>query len=864
MPRLFSFLRPKRHDDQDRERLACALKAKYNSFRDLLDSNSELLRIVAEIQEKLQGDQVFGTTFVSSRATRSVFHATRMVESLNALSGGRHRALARAIEEIGRSIRALQERENGARGGALVLGYDEIDRDMVSLVGGKSANLGEIRKAGLPIPDGYAITTAAYEALARENDLYAAIGKLRMEYETEDPAALVELSEAVQRLFLEASIPAEVEEAILRAHAALAERSGGVAPLTAMRSSAIGEDSELSYAGQYLSILAVPAERVLESYRLILASLFTPRAISYRFHQGIADADVSMSVACLAMVEARSSGVAFSRHPLPDVADALLINAVWGLGPYAVDGVVPPDSYLFSREESPKLQQREIAEQSVRLTAQADGELREEPVEPELRAAPCLSAETADEIAAGVMALERHFGAPQDVEWAVDAAGALTYLQSRPLQLLAEGAEPDRASASLPAPGEKLLFEGGDISCPGVGAGPVAHVDPDGDLSLFPQGAVLVAAHSSPKLVLILPRAAAVITEVGSVTGHMASLTREYRTPTLLNCPGALRFLTPGELATVDATNRRVYQGRVEELLAARDARQSVMRGTPVYRQLQGLAELVTPLNLLDPNSPGFKAENCRTLHDVMRMVHELSYREMFKISDQASCEGNWSLALEAPIPLDLHVIDLGDGLAELPRRSRKVSVDQVVSAPFKALLRGMLHEDLQRREPRPVHLGGLFSVISQQMLNPPNQGERFGDRSYALVSDKYLNFSSRVGYHYSVVDAYCGGVLNENYVNFEFKGGAADDARRIRRVRAIADILREWGFTVESIADRVVARYQKYDARLIEERLDMLGRLLLFTRQMDMLMTDEASVGRVRECFLNGQYDYSPPPRSC
>ena len=132
---------------------------------------------------------------------------------------------------------------------------------------------------------------------------------------------------------------------------------------------------------------------------------------------------------------------------------------------------------------------------------------------------------------------------------------------------------------------------------------------------------------------------------------------------------------------------------------------------------------------------------------------------------------------------------------------------------------------------------------------------ERFGDRSYAIISDKYLNFSSRVGYHYSVLDAYCGATVNKNYITFSFKGGAADDVRRSRRVRAIAIVLMGLDFSVEVKGDRVDARLQKYDSPVIQEKLDLIGRLLIFTRQMDMLMTSEAGVEAVAQNFLQGNY---------
>ena len=227
----------------------------------------------------------------------------------------------------------------------------------------------------------------------------------------------------------------------------------------------------------------------------------------------------------------------------------------------------------------------------------------------------------------------------------------------------------------------------------------------------------------------------------------------------------------------------------------------------------------------------------------------------MFKISDMVSAREGYALKLDAPIPLDLYLIDLGGGLTAADPDPHKVTPDQVASVPLQAVLRGMLREDVRGREPRPVQLSGLLSVMREQMLAAPNAEERFGDRSYAIISDKYLNFSSRVGYHYSVLDAYCGATVNKNYITFSFKGGAADDVRRSRRVRAIAIVLMGLDFSVEVKGDRVDARLQKYEAPVIQAKLDLIGRLLIFTRQMDMLMTSEAGVEAVAQNFLQGNY---------
>lgn len=835
--------------------------AKYISFKAVLGSNSELLKMISDLEEKLRGQQLFGLSYVRIQSERVLTHAAKMVKSYEELCGRPQQVLFNVLGSIGHAIQSdLQQRkEVGVTD--YVLPYKRVTKEKVDWVGGKNANLGEISNlVQLRIPNGFAITTAAYDAFVEANDLEATIRTCEVEPRCSDPQEVTQISQEIQRRFLEAEVPEEVARAILEAYSqTFGDRAMGPdAPRIAMRSSALGEDSELSFAGQYLSVLNVSPEDIVSTYKQILASLFSPRAISYRLQKGIPTENTAMSVACLEMVAAKAAGVMYTRHPFNILEDHVIINAVWGLGSYAVDGVVSPDCYTVSKEFPPVLLGARIYHKSVQLTVRQDGQIGEEPVEQNLQSRPCLSRELAVRLAGFGIQLEKHFQRPQDIEWALDGSDRLIILQSRPLRVGVAGsrAETEGAAEDVGIPGHELILTGGDVACPGVGCGPAWFVRSDQDLADFPQGAVLVARDCSPKYVMVMQKAQAIVTDSGSITGHMAALAREFMVPALLNTGAATERIDAGAQITVDAYSGRIYLGRVTELLDMQVSRGALMKDSPVYYLLRKVADFIIPLNLVDPKSPTFNPLNCRTVHDIMRLVHEFAYREMFQISELATEHGRISVRLKAPIPLDLYLIDLGGGISTEAANAREVSVEQITSIPFRAVLKGMLREELKSHEPRPVNLGGFFSVMSRQMLSPPNIAvERFGDRSYAIISDKYLNFSSRVGYHYSILDVYCGRTATKNYINFEFKGGAADDLRRNRRTRAIGQILSKFGFFVEVKGDRVTARIHKRDAHIIADMLDHLGRLLEFTRQMDMLMHTDDTVDAMAECFLEGDY---------
>jgi pyruvate,water dikinase len=167
-----------------------------------------------------------------------------------------------------------------------------------------------------------------------------------------------------------------------------------------------------------------------------------------------------------------------------------------------------------------------------------------------------------------------------------------------------------------------------------------------------------------------------------------------------------------------------------------------------------------------------------------------------------------------------------------------------------------MLHKDIPRFGAKPMDMKGFFSIMMRHAANSPEQDRTFKDPCYALISDRYLNLTARVGYHFSVVDTYCGATTNKNYISFLFRGGAADAVRRVRRVRAISGILKEYGFAVEIRGDAINARLNKTSQQETISHLDMIGRLLQFFRQMDASMVDEQAVQTTQDAFLKGEYD--------
>ena len=264
----------------------------------------------------------------------------------------------------------------------------------------------------------------------------------------------------------------------------------------------------------------------------------------------------------------------------------------------------------------------------------------------------------------------------------------------------------------------------------------------------------------------------------------------------------------------------------------------------------------IAVLNLVDAEHENFSPAGCRTLHDVIRFAHEMSMREMFSISDDIEVDKRFAVRIKAPLPMKIYALDLGGGLEIAPGTS-EAQIANVTSIPLQSLLKGMVRPDVRWTGPVDMDWKGFASIVAESIFQDPMMDDRMGGPNYVVISSEYLNFNSRLGYHFAVVDAYCGSQVNDNYVTFSFKGGAADIGRRSRRAALIAKILKELGFKTLIKGDMVRGEIKKYDCFDLQEKLDMVGRLLASVRLLDMVLSDDGRVEWYVEEFFKGNYTF-------
>jgi len=812
-----------------------ALKSKYQAFQKLLTANNQVLELMADMEEKSSGEYLFDMHYIKTNARLIGHNVFTIIKNLNALSRNKYLLFERIHEDIQRGVGEILEYKMEIPVSDLAIPLEKLTSREVNTAGGKIANLGEIHaNLRFQTPHGFVISSYAFIKFMDHNRLSERISERLSLLKVENLEELNKFSKEIYCLILESEIPPDLEEAIRGAYSGLLKKIGELA-MVSVRSSAIREDSEFSFAGQYATFLNVTGDAILQKYKEVVASLFTPRAMFYSKTKGFSQDEMVMAVGVLHMIDASAGGVMYTKDPTDPEKDHILINSVYGLGKAVVDGTFSTDTFTVSRHPAGSIISRNVAHKDKMLICREDGGIEEIPVMENRRETPSLTDEQISTLVHYGLELEKHFGSAQDIEFAVGADGQIYLLQSRPLQIVLSGAAP---GPCLPTrmEGYNVILDKGVIASKGIGYGKAFILKDDDELKEFPDGAVLVAKHTNPKYVTIMNKAAAIVTDVGSATGHMASLSREYRVPTILDTEVATSIIKDGQEITVDAINCNIYEGKVDELIEYAKNKKEPFKDTHLFKTLEKVLKWIVPLNLTDPRREDFKSENCKTYHDITRFAHEMSMHEMFDIGESQDIEEVKPVTLLAGIPVNVQLLDLDGGIRE---NIKKATPEDIFSIPFSAMLKGM--RVMKWPGPPPADSKGFLGMLAHTASVPENQLQEMGKSSYAVVSKHYMNFSIRLGYHFSLVEAYAGGNINDNYIKFFFKGGGAAQDRRLRRVRLITEILKQMDFKVTVTEDVIDAVMTKYKQETIEHKLMIFGKLTAYTKQLDMVMYNDA-----------------------
>ena len=446
----------------------------------------------------------------------------------------------------------------------VVVWFNEVGKEDIALVGGKGANLGEMARAGFPVPPGFIVTSDAYFYFIEQTGLKEKIAEILKGLDVDDTEELERRTAEIRRLIESTPMLPELAVEIKNAYARLAELVGSSVfrdpPFVAVRSSATAEDlPEASFAGQQATFIYVKGpDAVIEHVKKCWASLFTARATYYRAKKGFDHMKVGLAAVVQKMVDSEVSGIMFTAHPVTG-EQKIIIEAGWGQGEAIVSGAVTPDRYIVDKN-SFQILEKKVSEQKVMIVRGPDGGSREVEVPPEMRAKQKLPDDKIVALAKIGVKIEEHYGHPQDIEWAMEN-GKLYILQSRNITTIGKFSEMRSAAEGTDA---APVLKGLPAS-PGYASGTVKVIRDISELSKVQKGDVLVTTMTTPDMVPAMERAAAIVTDEGGMTCHAAIVSRELGIPAVVGTEKATEVLKDGDVVTVDAYKGLVYKGVVGE-----------------------------------------------------------------------------------------------------------------------------------------------------------------------------------------------------------------------------------------------------------------------------------------------------------
>lgn len=477
--------------------------------------------------------------------------------------------------------------------------FREVGKENGELVGGKGANLGELTKAGFPVPPGFIVTSTAYFDYIKATKLDEKIKKILDGLDFEDSKELQKRAEECSKLILSTPLPKTLEKEILEHYHELEKETHIGKLYVAVRSSATAEDlAGASFAGQQATYLNVLGDKqLLESVLKCWASLFEARAIYYRNDQGFDQLSVGIAVPIQKMVNSDTAGVMFTVDPTNNDYDHVSIEAAYGLGEVVVLGAVTPDRYLVAKKTR-EISSKEIVKQTWMITREAgatdtdkldDPSKAGVPVPQEKQNQQKIDDKTIFKLFDLALAIEKHYGKPQDTEWAVEG-GRVYMVQSRPVTTLGETAPEEKTEkeekevASEPTSDiskAKVLLKGAAASI-GMAAGNAVVIHSPSEIDKIKEGDVLVTEMTTPDYVPAMKRAVGIVTDKGGRTCHAAIVSRELGIPCVVGTDTATKVLKASGTITVDGKNGIVYEGNVVPKVAPAEISTSANPAAPL------------------------------------------------------------------------------------------------------------------------------------------------------------------------------------------------------------------------------------------------------------------------------------------
>ena len=439
-----------------------------------------------------------------------------------------------------------------------ILWFNQIHHHDIPIVGGKGANLGEMDSIGIPVPNGFVVTANTYYEFVKENGLDKQIKKILKPIDIDQPDQLQEASVKIKSLIKKGKFNDDTALNIMKAYKKLSEFGGLKDVLVAVRSSATAEDlPDASFAGQQETFLNVRGStNVLNRVRDCWASLFTPRAIFYREKKKFDHFKVGIAVPVQKQIQSQVSGIMFTVNPVSNDKTQIIIETIWGLGEYIVQGIVTPDQHIIDRR-SWKIISSKKQPQKYELIKTADNQNRRHLVPKSRREKTKIDDRMAIKIARIGQKLQDHYRQPQDIEFAIQK-GKIYIVQTRPITTLDLTAKVTTKTGSHQVPDLT-----GEAASPGITSGPVVIIKSPKGINKVQPGQILVTTMTTPDFVPAMKKVNGIITNKGGQTSHAAIVSRELGVPCVVGTKTATKTLKNNEIVTLNGATGEIWKGEI-------------------------------------------------------------------------------------------------------------------------------------------------------------------------------------------------------------------------------------------------------------------------------------------------------------
>ncbi len=479
-----------------------------------------------------------------------------------------------------------------------ILWFKEISFDDTNLVGGKGANLGEMYNLGIPVPNGFVVSVNTYFQFVKENDLKPKIENILKSTDVDQPDQLLTASKQIRALIKKSPINPKTEIDIMKAYKKLSDFGGLKDVPVAVRTSATAEDTaDASFAGQGDTFLNVIGEtNVINRVRDCWSSLFTPRSIFYQVKKNYNHFKIGVAVPVQKLVQSEVSGIAFTVNPVTNEKTQIIVETIWGLGEYIVQGIVSPDQHIINKNDWSLFSQTHV-EQKIQLIRSAD-ETKEVAVAKYKQNKNKIDQAMAIKIAKLAQKLHQHYGKPQDIEFAIDNKKRLFIVQTRPITTVVSNQKVlDNQLVITKKPDLT-----GEQASPGTASGVVVIIKSPKEINRVKKGHILVTTMTAPDFVPAMKMVNGIITDKGGQTSHAAIVSRELGVPCVVGTKIATKFLKEGDIVTLNGTTGEVWKGDLLDKNAPVIKKQesNAKTATKVYVNLgePDLAEIISKRNV--------------------------------------------------------------------------------------------------------------------------------------------------------------------------------------------------------------------------------------------------------------------------